>query len=910
MERAGGFEVWSEAIGEALNELAGFRLSRLTANVARGDATFPVESTLGWPTKNGRVVVDGTTYTYQSATSTTLEGLRWQDGIYTPAATSVFTATGQTFQLTVRPGSALRVSLRGTWAGSIVVQQSSDGIAWTTIGSPFTVNAVVQISPDAPNVRLLASALSSGRVQVVVENVTGAQPEARQVPTVTVLSAVGTNLAIVVSPFTVLGLSITGTWVGTLVLEQSADGITWTTVATYTGNATEEPTVTQTRVRVRASAWTSGKATVSVAAIARAGAQDDLPVATHVVDYSRTFNALDAIRSQLFVDTATGDFLSALGRNLGVQRPPDLPDDDKFRRVIKAMAYLPKGTMQGLEIALTAFFGTGNFRVWEDFASGFRNRVFIELAHALATNLQGRALLARETTTPLHVGVKTVTLPAAGAFPQVNSNAPWSVRTVRLADEGRSDALGAVKPSGLIETLYDGGPTGPVWAFSGTSETDVVASADYGSTITTPAGRTAAYVRTARIRPESDATLDVLVTPVALTGTSGTSGRQWSMAIRDGARDLAVGLIKSGSDFQIGFIDSAGSFFAGAARVLALGTQVALKLRKRGSVVELLVDGSVCQTADASDFDATVLNEFRFGHQDAAAAVTSVVRAVSFSAQTLTDFWNISGVGSAPASGTVDTASGLVQVGDSGKTLRTVSGTPGVERNTGFWKVATVVDTNQVTVEGITRGGLTIESLPATHGRMTVAGVPDAFTFPDDVGKYLEVLDVTDAGNNGLWPIVSIRRADDPTKKLGFDDSDHPVVGSLRQSSNICEVGPGPVGGFDPEAGQHWRLMPNFGTDPALYWEMSSTGTLVGLLATLRANPPLNIPGGYVVVMDVAFTTVRSAQVLPSEDVANKPANTWWPAYLPAHPFGPYRIYLDQLTVAGVVPVISYPTSA
>lgn len=73
-----------------------------------------------------------------------------------------------------------------------------------------------------------------------------------------------------------------------------------------------------------------------------------------LVAFLGTYSSIAAARDQLFVDTAEGDYLAIVGRNLGVPRFFDVPDD-VYRAVIKVIAYMPgKGSRTTIEAFLEA----------------------------------------------------------------------------------------------------------------------------------------------------------------------------------------------------------------------------------------------------------------------------------------------------------------------------------------------------------------------------------------------------------------------------------------------------------------------------------------------------------------------------------------------------------------------------
>lgn len=110
-----------------------------------------------------------------------------------------------------------------------------------------------------------------------------------------------------------------------------------------------------------------------------------------VFDLSENRSAYDRTRRGFVVDFAIGEDLDIIGSNLGLTRCPGV-DDDTWREIIKAVAYLPKQTLDAFSQALTALLGPGNFNVREDLISS-PYQVFVEIVVAIATTLKGRFIL-------------------------------------------------------------------------------------------------------------------------------------------------------------------------------------------------------------------------------------------------------------------------------------------------------------------------------------------------------------------------------------------------------------------------------------------------------------------------------------------------------------------------------------
>lgn len=76
------------------------------------------------------------------------------------------------------------------------------------------------------------------------------------------------------------------------------------------------------------------------------------PEGTPVVIWTRDRSALDQARRGIFVETAEEGFLDVVGGNVGVPRYLDA-DDELYRRMIRALAYLPgKGSPAAIDIFL------------------------------------------------------------------------------------------------------------------------------------------------------------------------------------------------------------------------------------------------------------------------------------------------------------------------------------------------------------------------------------------------------------------------------------------------------------------------------------------------------------------------------------------------------------------------------
>lgn len=130
-------------------------------------------------------------------------------------------------------------------------------------------------------------------------------------------------------------------------------------------------------------------------------------VGDEVVDFSQTYSGVEKMRRGFLLPYATGTDLDTVGRNLSVRRPPT-ENDDVYRKVITALAYMPKGTMWVIEELLTAVLGEGNYEIFEDltqdatspYAANNQSIVYIS-GQGSPTSSAGKAFIHSTEFTPL-----------------------------------------------------------------------------------------------------------------------------------------------------------------------------------------------------------------------------------------------------------------------------------------------------------------------------------------------------------------------------------------------------------------------------------------------------------------------------------------------------------------------------
>lgn len=102
-------------------------------------------------------------------------------------------------------------------------------------------------------------------------------------------------------------------------------------------------------------------------------------------------SAIDNARASITVSTAEADYLTVVGRNYGVPRPPGLPgSDDLYRCVIQILAWLPKTVLHTMYRLTECIFGTqasirlGGKRAWQIYEVN-PNEIIFELPEHLIT---------------------------------------------------------------------------------------------------------------------------------------------------------------------------------------------------------------------------------------------------------------------------------------------------------------------------------------------------------------------------------------------------------------------------------------------------------------------------------------------------------------------------------------------
>lgn len=626
-----------------------------------------------------------------------------------------------------------------------------------------------------------------------------------------------------------------------------------------------------------------------------------------VTDVTRDSSALELTRSAMLVDYADGEDLNAIGRNYGVLRYPFLESDDVFREIIKALAYNPRGTMFGLELALDAMIGPGNYELYEDLVN-HPCTVFVRLLGdaALTDRSTGKAIL----TGPEPVDPTTTTsVDISGTV--INRGTVYSVR---LKDHVHDGDFRSVKPSALQIEDVPGSPV-QAWTYDGTGGSTEGANVTQlagglGIQFTHVAGSVSKYTAARRfIDRTTDWSVDcvIKIPSSALLSNFTTRYRQLGVFINDGENTMGFGFRRA-NDFVTGIrlVDS-GINHRGPEGGVVRNAYVPIQIRKTGGyngLVELLVNGIVISAVPRSEFvGSTSARTIEFGIDNTLSPVTVQGIFAQLSFRVLPkekDYWNLYHENATlGAPNDIQIATSEFQSGDVGKRIETYgSGVTNPEggNNNGKFEVSSYTDANNIEVQGVEQVDSASTVGQPNPRRIIVDSRQQQFIYPDDLGKEIVLLDSVQ-GNNGTYVIEKLL---DPDTLINLAAWSTP----LRTETNVCEIEePAPLFEFVPETAISFRVNPVFVAEGSMSFVMSDAGSESGGTLTLREPLPSADD-----IVDVWYNEVLSALVLLDFSIKNVIVQTlpeilwqYYPFYL-SDPLGFVRAYLDDITAAGVIP--------
>lgn len=585
---------------------------------------------------------------------------------------------------------------------------------------------------------------------------------------------------------------------------------------------------------------------------------------TVITEGSQSYSALDKLRRALLVDYATEEELDRVARNLAVVRPVGM-SDAIFREVIKALAYLPKGTFYGLELLLDALFPAGGWSVYEDLVNA-NNTVFILLpVMEPGQDPEGRTFISSEEPqaststitvdvdhTPISVAsiilddidlvLDMTVLPSADPTPWAYQNegdvegSIFSIVSGRLQHvQGPGDALGgryqrSIPDLGVAFPPGSYGSQDVLWAFEIDQIIDV-----FGSAATIP----------------------------------------WMMVVTDGTYEFGLGWTSTG----ISLVQSDGTPVVGGGSAPGVGVWHRFQLRRRGDLIEGLMDGKLELQANVSAFAAAVTTWASFGYWNNAGNQDWTVRWDNAACRVTTrwrNWWNLfSQTGALSVSDSdLDDGSNPFMAGDEGRYIRVYD--PVNNENDGLW-LASYVGAGTVTLDGVPLERARVLTPDPSKPEESLVILEEDWFRPNDVGKEINISG-SGLGNDGDYPVVA------------WGSSIFVVVDASVLAS-----------GFVAESLLTWKFNPDFVTAASVNYEIIDAGSVAGETLTARQAWPTS---GQEVTVD--YTAVLSAQLMRNETIENEGSggaepNIFYPFYL-WDVEQSIRDLMDAVTAAGVIP--------
>ena len=362
-----------------------------------------------------------------------------------------------------------------------------------------------------------------------------------------------------------------------------------------------------------------------------------------VWDQSNRRSLIDQIKRNVFVETAEGQYLDALARNLGIRRRAWVTSDDLFRRIVQAIAFSPRGSLWCIEALMSAILGKrtdddGNPRwdVWENLVLDENGRtvdggvVFIDLGPEFVsldpnTSL-GKTFIEDRTLVPLSSST-TFTMPFD----------PLDVTSVQIGTDAHISTLGSELPSAEVINEYPGAPEVPVWVFEGSGESSKVSPSPIdGGCVVIKGNGAATYNHPARVDAPSIASLRAIV---SIEGGLNSNWRQFELAIDDGEKSATVGFAADGTGYSVSFLNESGNPIGTPYGPLELGRYADIHvLHDSDNRCELYVDGRMVQTVEHTELPVTIERRFRFGSPVSSPSLESRIKQVQYFAESPTEF--------------------------------------------------------------------------------------------------------------------------------------------------------------------------------------------------------------------------------------------------------------------------------
>jgi len=160
---------------------------------------------------------------------------------------------------------------------------------------------------------------------------------------------------------------------------------------------------------------------------------------------NRVITQIDEAKKQIFVETASGSYLDALGDNVSVFKPLELNlSDDKYRELIKFLSFYPKQVKSLILEVLDVFYG----ETYSRFSSQTINNAPYNLTG-------GECLVYKTESTPIQSNTKSLTADGetdgANTIRVVSTSGMYIGQVVSVSDDDSSELVATV--TGVTKTV-------------------------------------------------------------------------------------------------------------------------------------------------------------------------------------------------------------------------------------------------------------------------------------------------------------------------------------------------------------------------------------------------------------------------------------------------------------------------
>ncbi len=594
-----------------------------------------------------------------------------------------------------------------------------------------------------------------------------------------------------------------------------------------------------------------------------------------VVDGSESYSGIDLLRRSLLVDLAVEEELDRIARRFGLIRPRSLVDDEIWRNVVMARAYLAASPVYSLELMLDALYPQGGWAVIEDLTlealdgrprhanevfitipdlepgTEFEGRTFLTGPEAAASTSTTSATVAETPITVISVKLGPIELALDMDLLPTADSPPWTYVAEGVGAEGTFFAVTAAGQRWNPEA-----PPFTTNYLQHLADNPGNNSGRYSLTVP----ELATLPRSQRWELEGYFQKTTVTT---------FNGYPWHLRVRDGEIDATMDW--DDDDIRLnGVTISVGSLTGSAA-------WHHFRVERRAAEVQAYLDHVLIARIPVSAFTPDANTDASFGHLSQAAAQNWTARwdNVHFLANGTRNYWNLArddGVLAGTPSDVLSSAAALfVTPADTGKYiwLEAVN-----NENWGLWGT-TYTAAGQLTLAGIPRvGGIRVYT---GAGGEQLIELTDPLLHARHLGKDI-IITGSVIGNNRTVTLLGM-----------FD----PLNGEVSQ----------PAAAFIDEDELNWEFDTEFVAESTIPWELVETGTNVAAALTLREALP-NSP----TALEVQYTKVLSAEVLRNEFVQNlgSSPDQYYPFYLLDVDEG-IQSLIELVTAAGVIPRFTQP---